>query len=266
MSETAEKLKWKVGDDWQEFDNVDLGNGLTLKTILEQTAAKSQSDAEKQIKEFESKTQQQIQEIRNALGSKDNALSEAEKKIKEFELANMSAEEKAKKMFDDQIAAANQDLEKAKEEANHYRQLYTDDKVKNDLLTAIGSLGQDMQVHNPDQVVRLLRTEGVTQLVEKDGLNHTIVKLNVEGVPRELSPKEAIEHYLKLPSNANLLKSTLAAGAGSSSSGGTGSGSKQRVTKSEWTRMVSGAENDAARRKLILEKEAGKYEVLPDEA
>ena len=166
-------------------------------------------------------------------------------RIDEIKSQYATKEELHKKDTDKKIKEANNARLKAEKEAEHWKALFTEHKITNEILSA----GSQYKAYNPQQLVRLLRPD--TRLVEvldadsKPVPGQWDVRINLNAkdksgnpVTLDLAVTEAVKQMTEMPDiYGNLFNSGATGGLGSGNvQGKSGSGEPPKDTAGymEW--------------------------------
>ena len=177
----------------------------------------------------EGETKKKYESILAEYQQKTISLEEMTAKIQQMEEANLSESERLKKELERTTKAKEQELKTFKEQSDKNFSLFKNHKIENDLISAVTSIGNGIEVVNPSQLALLLKTVGNADLVEENGNYLTKISLTVDGETVTMSPKEAVQKFLSIPENFHHIKNNLKSGGGSTSAGVRQNGTGQSV-------------------------------------
>ena len=179
---------------------------LDMRQIINGIIAKSRKDAEKK---FES--------IKQAIGEKDATVEELRHQLEQYELEKLPKAERDREIVSRELEQIKKQLSEKEQAANDNWHLFRQHKVDNDIFQALS--GYDLC--NAGQTAMLIKSFGQAEIVKDDsGQFNTAMKMNVDGIVEEISPREFVQKWLSLPENAHHLKNNLKSGGGTSEVGG----------------------------------------------
>lgn len=194
----------------------------------------------------EGETKKKYESILAEYQQKTISLEEMTAKIQQMEEANLSESERLKKELERTNKTKELELKTTKELADKNFSLFKNHKIENDLISAVTSTGNGIEVVNPAQLALLLKTIGNADLIEENGSYVTKISLTIDGENVTMSPKEAVQKFLSIPENFHHIKNNLKSGGGSTSAGVRQNGTGQSV-------FSRGELQDANKRKAMLD-------------
>ena len=196
--------------------------------------------------ELEAKYSKQQEELRTLLQNKDITLEEVNQKLQKFEDEKLSVEERAKKEAERIKSTYDSKLTDAEKRAQQNYNLFAETKIDNDIYSAFAG----HKLYNPEQTKLLLKQMGQASIKEENGKYITSFKFIVDGVEKEMSPKDAVGHFLAQPENAHHLASSLLPGSGTQSSG-------KRVVDGKIAYLRSDLQNPAIMKEFSEKRKKG---------
>lgn len=206
---TIETFEHKVGDTVHKIPV--MAGDVNIKELLGKAAGAARKEAEARLKE-------KYAPLESALSDKTLTAQQLQEKIDAFELEKLSAEDRVKKQYENEMKKRDQAIKDANDIATKNLNLFRENKIQNDIHAALSGFN----LFNPEQTMLMMRHVGKADLVEADGSYKTVFRVSENGVESELTPKDFAAKFLALPEYANQIKNNLIAG------GGTGSGSGSR--------------------------------------
>lgn len=186
---------------------------VDLQALIGQTIGKSYQNAKKEV---ETKYNPQLEQLKQAIQSKDATLEELQRKVQEFEEASLSEKERFQKQIEREKNSYLKQLDETSKKAEQFQSYFKNEKMNNEIYSAFSGF----ELVNPEQTMILLKTIGKADVKEIDGTFKTVLTINIDGVNEELTPKEAVAKWLALPENAHHLRNNLKPGGGTSTNGG----------------------------------------------
>lgn len=201
-----EVFKFRDPAKGQEIDLPKVVNGVNLQELIGHVIGKSRKETEGKYKDL-------IDSIKNEKSTEYQTLQE---KIQQLEDEKLSAEERARVVFEREKGKYGEEINKWKSTAEKNWGMYKEDKIRNDIYAAFGGF----DLYNPSQTLMVLRSMGNADLIEENGKHVTKLTFNIDGVDEVLTPKEAVAKFLALEENAHHLKNNLRPGNGTTSVAG----------------------------------------------